>query len=308
MLGTQGGAEAAQVLTWALASPVSFSVGQAPLLAPGQVGVSPVPSPQLPPTCAAPGAPVITAFYPGSPAPTSSAPLAQPSQAPPGLVYTVATSTTPPAATILPKGPPAPATATATPAPTSPYPSATGGCWANSGWGELGDPEDGLQSGLAQQMFFSPPAGSVTYSLVAPKAQRPTPKAPQKVKAAIANIPVGSFEAGAPGRPGSAPRQSSEPGTARETAAPESELEGQPTTPAPPPPPETWAPTARSSPPPPLPAEERTTTKAPETMVSAWQAWGLLLLLGSTPWPMPVFLSCPSLYACPNCAPSLLFV
>lgn len=129
----------------------------------------------------------------------------------------------------------------------------------------------------------------MTYSLVAPKAQRPTPKAPQKVKAAIANIPVGSFEAGAPGRPGSAPRQSSEPGTARETAAPESELEGQPTTPAPPPPPETWAPTARSSPPPPLPAEERTSTKAPETMVSAWQAWGLLLLLGSTPWPTACF-------------------
>ncbi|KAB0407301.1 hypothetical protein E2I00_010985, partial [Balaenoptera physalus] len=35
--------------------------GQAPLLAPGQVGVSPVPSPQLPPTCAAPSGPVITA-------------------------------------------------------------------------------------------------------------------------------------------------------------------------------------------------------------------------------------------------------
>uniref|UniRef100_A0A8D0UFL5 Protein capicua homolog n=1 Tax=Sus scrofa TaxID=9823 RepID=A0A8D0UFL5_PIG len=208
--------------------------GQAPLLAPGQVGVSPVPSPQLPPTCAAPSGPVITAFYPGSPIPTSSAPLAQPSQAPPGLVYTVATSTTPPAATILPKGPPAPATAT--PAPTSPFPSAT--------------------------------AGSMTYSLVAPKAQRPTPKAPQKVKAAIASIPVGSFEAGAPGRPGPAPRQPLEPGLAREPPASESELEGQPTTPAPPLPPETWAPTARSSPPPPPPAEERTSAKAPETVAN----------------------------------------
>lgn len=59
-----------------------LSAGQAPLLAPGQVGVSPVPSPQLPPACTAPGGPVITAFYPGSPAPSSSAPLAQPSQAP----------------------------------------------------------------------------------------------------------------------------------------------------------------------------------------------------------------------------------
>lgn len=102
------------------------------MLAPGQVGVSPVPSPQLPPACTAPGGPVITAFYPGSPAPTS-APLGPPSQAPPSLVYTVATSTTPPAATILPKGPPA--SATATPAPTSPFPSATGGCQGNSGAG-----------------------------------------------------------------------------------------------------------------------------------------------------------------------------
>lgn len=59
-----------------------LSAGQAPLLAPGQVGVSPVPSPQLPPACTAPGGPVITAFYPGSPAPSSSAPVAQPSQAP----------------------------------------------------------------------------------------------------------------------------------------------------------------------------------------------------------------------------------
>ncbi|XP_049643089.1 protein capicua homolog isoform X1 [Suncus etruscus] len=207
--------------------------GQAPLLAPGQVGVSPVPSPQLPPTCTATGGPIITAFYPGSPAPTSSAPLAQPSQANPGLVYTVATSTTPPAAATLPKGPPGPAAAT--PAPTSPFPSAT---------------------------------GSMTYSLVAPKAQRPVPKAPQKVKAAIASIPVGSFEAGAPGRPGPASRQPLEPGPSRETPAPESELEGQPTTPGPPPPPEAWPPGARSSPPPPPAAEERGSTKGAESIAS----------------------------------------
>ncbi|XP_049756749.1 protein capicua homolog isoform X2 [Elephas maximus indicus] len=223
-----------------------LSAGQTPLLAPGQVGVSPVPSPQLPPACATPGGPVITAFYPGSPAPTSSAPLAQPSQAPPGLVYTVATSTTTPAAAILPKGLPAPATAT--PAPTSPFPSAT--------------------------------AGSMTYSLVAPKAQRPTPKAPQKVKAAIASIPVGSFEAGAPGRPGPAPRQPLDPGPAREPTAPESELEGQPTTPAPPPPPETWASTARSSPPLPLPVEERTSTKGPEATASKFPS-------SSSEWRVP---------------------
>ncbi|XP_045694172.1 protein capicua homolog isoform X5 [Phyllostomus hastatus] len=252
--------------------------GQTPLLAPGQLGVSPVPSPQLPPTCAAPGAPVITAFYPGSPVPTSSAPLAQPSQATPGLVYTVATSTTPPTAPLLPKGPPAPPTATAT--PTSPFPSST--------------------------------AGSMTYSLVAPKAQRPTPKAPQKVKAAIASIPVGSFEAGAPGRPGPAPRQPLDPGSAREPAAPESDLEGQPTTPAPPPPSETWAPTARSSPPPLPPAEERTSTKGPETMASKfpssssdWRVPGLgLESRGEPPTPpSPAPAPAPALAPAPAPAP-----
>ena len=70
------------------------------------------------------------ALYLGSPAPTSSAPLSQPSQAPPGVIYSLATST------ILPKGPPAPATAT--PAPTSPFPSARGGCRVTQGglsWG-----------------------------------------------------------------------------------------------------------------------------------------------------------------------------
>ncbi|XP_035868705.1 protein capicua homolog isoform X4 [Phyllostomus discolor] len=253
--------------------------GQTPLLAPGQVGVSPVPSPQLPPTCAAPGAPVITAFYPGSPVPTSSAPLAQPPQATPGLVYTVATSTTPPTAPILPKGPPAPPTATATATPTSPFPSST---------------------------------GSMTYSLVAPKAQRPTPKAPQKVKAAIASIPVGSFEAGAPGRPGPAPRQPLDPGSAREPAAPESDLEGQPTAPAPPPPSETWAPTARSSPPPLPPAEERTSTKGPETMASKfpssssdWRVPGLgLESRGEPPTPpSPAPAPAPALAPAPAPAP-----
>lgn len=67
----------------------------------------------------------------------------------------------------------------------------------------------------------------MTYSLVAPKAQRPSPKAPQKVKAAIASIPVGSFESGTTGRTGPTPRQSLDSGVAREPAAPESELEEQ---------------------------------------------------------------------------------
>ncbi|XP_074075486.1 protein capicua homolog isoform X4 [Macrotis lagotis] len=205
--------------------------GQAPLLAPGQVGVSPVPSPQLPPACA--GGPVITAFYPGGPGGPSAMPLPQPTPptpAPPGLVYTVATSAAPPAA-ILPKGgapgPPAPA---ASQAPTSPFPSAT---------------------------------GSVAYSLVTPKAQRPPPKPPQKVKAAIASIPVGSYESGVPARPGPA-RQAPEQGPTRE-AVPEAEADGQPATPAPTSSADNWAPpgreTARASPPPAPLAE----VKAPET-------------------------------------------
>lgn len=139
-LGNWGGVETAPHPNLVPFSFVFLPAGQAPLLAPGQVGVSPVPSPQLPPTCTAPGGAVITAFYPGSPAPTS-APLGPPSQAPPSLVYTVATSTTPPAATILPKGPPA--SATATPAPSSPFPSATGGCQGNSGAGFV--PSWGIQ-------------------------------------------------------------------------------------------------------------------------------------------------------------------
>uniref|UniRef100_A0A4W2CIF8 Protein capicua homolog n=1 Tax=Bos indicus x Bos taurus TaxID=30522 RepID=A0A4W2CIF8_BOBOX len=123
-------------------------------------------------------------------------------------------------------------------------------------------------------------SGSMTYSLVAPKAQRPTPKAPQKVKAAIASIPVGSFEAGAPGRPGPAPRQPLEPGPAREPPASESELEGRPATPAPPLPHETWTPTARSSPPLPPPAEEQASTKGPETMATKFPS-------SSSDWRVP---------------------
>ncbi|KAG6921506.1 capicua transcriptional repressor, partial [Chelydra serpentina] len=66
--------------------------GQSPLLAPGQVGVSPLPSPQLPPSCSGP---VITAIYPGPP---SAGPAPSPAH---GLVYSVAS---PAPAPILPKG------------------------------------------------------------------------------------------------------------------------------------------------------------------------------------------------------------
>lgn len=166
-----------QILTWFLAPSVFLPAGQAPLLAPGQVGVSPVPSPQLPPACTAPGGPVITAFYPGSPAPTS-APLGPPSQAPPSLVYTVATSTTPPAATILPKGPPA--SATATPTPTSPFPSATGRCqgrvcasWGSRDWAAV-RPSSGDALFLTSRLHdlqLSGSQGSATQPQSSPESQ-----------------------------------------------------------------------------------------------------------------------------------------
>lgn len=89
-----------------------LSTGQAPLLAPGQVGVrlSPVPS------CLPPAQPPVvpsSQHFTRSPALhllSTSGPAIPGS---PGLVYTVATSTTPPAAPILPMlGPPAPTAAT----------------------------------------------------------------------------------------------------------------------------------------------------------------------------------------------------
>ncbi|XP_038622978.1 LOW QUALITY PROTEIN: protein capicua homolog [Tachyglossus aculeatus] len=217
--------------------------GQAPV----QVGMSPVPSPQLPPACAGGGGPVITAIYPGGPGAPSAVPLAQPPPpAPPGLLYTVAASTAAPQAAILPKGgAPGPVAPASCQAPTSPFPSAT---------------------------------GSVAYSLVAPKPQRPAPKPPQKVKAAIANIPVGSFEAGAPARPGPPPRPPPEASPAHEPP-PEAEpkergeaWDGRAASPLPPP--EARAPAREpvreppaprgSSPPPPPSAEERPVAKGSE--------------------------------------------
>uniref|UniRef100_A0A452HNB5 Protein capicua homolog-like C-terminal tri-helical domain-containing protein n=1 Tax=Gopherus agassizii TaxID=38772 RepID=A0A452HNB5_9SAUR len=121
--------------------------GQSPLLAPGQVGVSPLPSPQLPPSCS--GGPVITAIYPGPP---SAGPAPSPAH---GLVYSVAS---PAPAPILPKG-----------------------------------------SSAGSQGPARPP--------------RPPPKPPQKVKAAIASIPVGSYEsAPSPGPTRPLGGQQTEPG------------------------------------------------------------------------------------------------
>lgn len=77
-----------------------FLSGQSPLLAPGQVGMSPLQSPQLPASCAGQGQ-VITAIYPS---PTGTSP-AQPTSH--SMVYTVAATSTTPVSSptaILPKG------------------------------------------------------------------------------------------------------------------------------------------------------------------------------------------------------------
>ncbi|XP_029432503.1 protein capicua homolog isoform X2 [Rhinatrema bivittatum] len=139
--------------------------GQTPLLAPGQVGVSPISSPQLAPTCSGQ---VITAIYPPGGAPGAST-LAVTTQQPLGngqnMVYSGTTPTT-----ILPKVVTPTSTGVTslqTQAPvacsTAPFPAVT---------------------------------GSLSFSL-APKAQRSLPKQPQKVKATIASIPVGSYESSA---------------------------------------------------------------------------------------------------------------
>ncbi|XP_053123853.1 protein capicua homolog isoform X2 [Hemicordylus capensis] len=126
--------------------------GQNPLLAPGQVGVSPLQTPQLPASCSGQGQ-VLTAIYPS---PTGTSP-AQPASH--SVVYTVpATSTamvSSPAA-ILPKG------------------------------GSIQSP-GGPSQGLM-------PSATQVIPSAAARPQRPPLKPPQKVKATIANIPVGSYE------------------------------------------------------------------------------------------------------------------
>ncbi|XP_053546917.1 protein capicua homolog isoform X2 [Bombina bombina] len=139
--------------------------GQSQLLAPGQVGVSSVTTPTVPLTCSSQ---VLTAIYPtvgGSSTLTVPAPPAAQS-----LVYTVASTGTSSAAptTILPKAINSPQTIS-TPC--------TGG---------------------STSQVTTVTAASVTFSLVTPKSQRNLPKPPQKVKAAIASIPVGSYEVSSP--------------------------------------------------------------------------------------------------------------
>ncbi|KAM4015703.1 protein capicua homolog isoform 5-T5 [Anomaloglossus baeobatrachus] len=141
--------------------------GQSQILASGQVGVSPASTPPIPPSSSGQ---VLAAIYPSVGASTLAVPAAASAQ---NLVYTVASTGVVPAAptTILPKAVTSPPTISAPPAPS------TGGSAAH---------------------VTAVTASSVTFSLVTPKPQRNLPKPPQKVKATLASIPVGSYEATSP--------------------------------------------------------------------------------------------------------------
>ncbi|XP_069804645.1 protein capicua homolog isoform X4 [Dendropsophus ebraccatus] len=137
--------------------------GQSQILTPGQVAVSPASTPPVPQSSSSQ---VLTAIYPSVGPSTLAVPAAPSAQ---NLVYTVASTGIVPTAptTILPK------------AVTSP-------------------PTISASTGGSTSHVTTVTASSVTFSLVAPKPQRNLPKPPQKVKATIANIPVGSYEATSP--------------------------------------------------------------------------------------------------------------
>ncbi|XP_078507452.1 protein capicua homolog isoform X2 [Lissotriton helveticus] len=162
--------------------------GQAPLLASGHVGLSPIPSPQLTPVCTNQ---VIAAIYPSAGAPGTSALTAASQTSAHGLVYSVASST--PAA-ILPKV----ITSTAQVTPTSA--NAGHPCMVSASSGPAGIVLSGCAvsqapaSAACHSGQFPSVTGSMSFNMVSPKMQRSLPKPPQKVKAAIASIPVGSYE------------------------------------------------------------------------------------------------------------------
>ncbi|OCT72992.1 hypothetical protein XELAEV_18035973mg [Xenopus laevis] len=141
--------------------------GQSQLLAQGQVAVSPASTPPVPQTCSGQ---VLTAIYPSVGSNTLTVPAPPAAQS---VMYTVSStstiSTIP--ATILPKAIISSQTINSPPAP----------CIAAS-----------------SSQTTPATAASVTFSLVTSKSPRNLPKAPQKVKATIASIPVGSYEATSP--------------------------------------------------------------------------------------------------------------
>ncbi|XP_062818739.1 protein capicua homolog isoform X3 [Anolis carolinensis] len=221
--------------------------GQGSLLAPGQVGVSPLQSPQLPSSCAGQGH-VITAIY-SSPAGTNPA-------APPAahsMVYTVA------------------AAPSATPAsPAAILPKSGGSTQPPGG------------SGQGVGVSTAPPPALPSAPAARPP-QRPPLKAPQRVKAAIASIPVGSYEAApSPGAPRTAlgptqtaqqhhpQQQQQEPSGARF----QREAEGAERVPQEPPSPAGQGPEAKRAEPweTPFPPSPQQTQAATEAL--ATDAWG----------------------------------
>ncbi|KAM9299670.1 protein capicua homolog [Gastrophryne carolinensis] len=140
--------------------------GQSHILAPGQVTVSPASTPPVPTTS---GNQVLAAIYPTVGSNTLTMAAAAPAQ---NLVYTVASTGAMPAVptTILTKAIASPPAVSAPAAPST---------------------------GNGSSHVTTVTASSVTFSLVAPKSQRNLSK-PQRVKASIASIPVGSYEATSP--------------------------------------------------------------------------------------------------------------
>ncbi|XP_075437828.1 protein capicua homolog [Ascaphus truei] len=125
-------------------------------------------SPLLAPACTPPMP--LTAIYPAPVSSTLTVAAPPPAQS---LVYTVASTGTMPTA---PRAITTPQTISAPPAPCS----------------------GGSTSQGTHAQVSAASAASVTFSLATPKSPRNLPKPPQKVKAAIASIPVGSYEASSP--------------------------------------------------------------------------------------------------------------
>ncbi|KAM4703038.1 protein capicua homolog [Rhinophrynus dorsalis] len=141
--------------------------GQSQLITQSQVGISPASTPPVPP---ASSSQVLTAIYPSVGSNTLTVPAAPTAQS---LVYTVASTGTVPTvpATLMPKAISSPQTINTSSAPCT---------------------------GVNTSQITTVTAASVTFSLVTPKSQRNLPKPLQKVKAAIASIPVGSYETSSP--------------------------------------------------------------------------------------------------------------
>ncbi|CAI9580437.1 unnamed protein product [Staurois parvus] len=95
----------------------------------------------------------------------------------------------------------APGQVTVSPASTPPVPATCGNQVLTAIYPTVGSSTLTMAAAAPAQNLVctvASTASSVTFSLVAPKSQRTLSKPPQKVKAAIASIPVGSYEATSP--------------------------------------------------------------------------------------------------------------